>query len=106
MWDRAVGPMQFIPSTWRDYASSRADPHNVFDASLVSGRYLCAGGANLRDRARLAAAVFRYNPSEAYASAVLAWADRYARGVCRPKGCRREVRIREVRCSTCHPGPR
>ncbi|MDA3629489.1 lytic murein transglycosylase, partial [Saccharopolyspora sp. WRP15-2] len=85
-WDRAVGPMQFIPSTWRSHAADgngdgARDPHNVFDATLASGRYLCDGGGNLRDRAQLAAAIFRYNHSQEYVRNVLAWADAYARGV-------------------------
>ncbi|WP_328592552.1 lytic transglycosylase domain-containing protein [Saccharopolyspora elongata] len=84
-WDRAVGPMQFIPSTWRSHAADgngdgTRDPHNVFDASLASGQYLCSGGGNLRDRTQLAAAVFRYNHSESYVRSVLSWADAYARG--------------------------
>ncbi|MGP4020318.1 lytic transglycosylase domain-containing protein [Saccharopolyspora sp. 5N708] len=84
-WDRAVGPMQFIPSTWRNYAVDGnddriSDPHNVFDATRAAGQYLCAGGGNLRDRAQLAAAVFRYNHSESYVRTVLSWADAYARG--------------------------
>ncbi|WP_010311630.1 lytic transglycosylase domain-containing protein [Saccharopolyspora spinosa] len=84
-WDRAVGPMQFIPSTWRNHAADGngdgvSDPHNVFDATLASGQYLCSGNGNLRDRAQLAAAVFRYNHSESYVRSVLTWADAYARG--------------------------
>ncbi|GAA0550354.1 transglycosylase protein with SLT domain [Saccharopolyspora erythraea NRRL 2338] len=86
VWDRAVGPMQFIPSTWRRHAADgNADgirsPHNVFDAALASGRYLCAGGGDLRERDQLAAAVFRYNHSDGYVRAVLGFADAYARGV-------------------------
>jgi hypothetical protein len=85
-WDRAVGPMQFIPSTWRSQAADgnddgNSDPHNVFDATLAAGQYLCSGNGNLRDRTQLAAAVFRYNHSESYVRSVLAWADAYARGV-------------------------
>ncbi|WP_051123491.1 lytic transglycosylase domain-containing protein [Amycolatopsis sp. ATCC 39116] len=83
--DRAVGPMQFIPSTWRAYAADgngdrKADPDNIFDAALAAGRYLCAGGGNLADPAQLRAAVFRYNHSDAYVDLVLALADAYARG--------------------------
>lgn len=81
VWDRAVGPMQFIPGTWRKYAWPGANPHNVFDAALAAARYLCAGGGDLRDRERLAAAVFRYNHSAAYVDTVLSWADAYAHGV-------------------------
>ncbi|HWM07248.1 MAG TPA: hypothetical protein VNP92_33345, partial [Actinophytocola sp.] len=52
VWDRAVGPMQFIPGTWAGWqsdgnADGRADPHNVYDASSAAGRYLCAGGRDL-----------------------------------------------------------
>ncbi len=48
-WDRAVGPMQFIPGTWRLWGADGngdgvADPQNVEDAALAAGRYLCAGG--------------------------------------------------------------
>lgn len=84
-WDRAVGPMQFIPATWRKYASDGngdgvADPDNVFDAALAAGKYLCAGGGDLRDPQQRAQAVFRYNHSDAYVSQVLLWADAYERG--------------------------
>jgi membrane-bound lytic murein transglycosylase B len=87
-WDHAVGPMQFIPATWKAYAPisnakgyGEADPENVYDAALAAGYYLCAAGGDLRDRRQRAAAVFRYNHSDSYVETVLAWADAYARGV-------------------------
>ncbi|MER6993112.1 lytic transglycosylase domain-containing protein [Saccharopolyspora hirsuta] len=84
-WDRAVGPMQFIPATWRRHGADGngdgiPDPHNVFDAALAAGRYLCAAGTDLRRRNHLAAAVFRYNHSDSYVRTVLAYADAYADG--------------------------
>jgi hypothetical protein len=86
VWDRAVGPMQFIPTTWARYAADGtndgiANPHNIYDAALAAGRFLCAGGGDLRDPVQLAQAVFRYNHSEAYVANVLAWAAAYATGV-------------------------
>ncbi|GAA2785261.1 hypothetical protein GCM10010470_19210 [Saccharopolyspora taberi] len=86
IWDRAVGPMQFIPSTWRRHSADGngdgvSSPHNAFDAALASGRYLCSGSADLGQRHQLAAAIFRYNHSEAYVRSVLSYADAYARGV-------------------------
>ncbi|MCP2168782.1 lytic transglycosylase domain-containing protein [Goodfellowiella coeruleoviolacea] len=85
-WDRAVGPMQFIPSTWARYASDGngdgvQNPHNIYDASLAAGYYLCAGGGDLSDPAQRARAVFRYNHSDSYVRTVLVWADAYAAGV-------------------------
>ncbi|MGH3722507.1 MAG: lytic transglycosylase domain-containing protein [Mycobacterium sp.] len=83
---RAMGPMQFLPSTWNQYASDgdgdgKADPQNVFDASLAAARYLCSGGLNLRDRTQVMSSILRYNNSVAYAQNVLAWAAGYATGV-------------------------
>src|SRR3546814_20580862 len=48
-WDRAVGPMQFIPGTWKSFGvdgsgDGLADPNNVFDAATAAARYLCHGG--------------------------------------------------------------
>ena len=84
-WDRAVGAMQFIPSTWRAYASDGNEdgvqsPHNVFDATVAAGKYLCSGGLDLANPADRATAVFRYNHSESYVATVLLWADAYANG--------------------------
>ncbi len=86
VWDRAVGPMQFLPATWAKYAVNAhgegpPSPHNVNDAALAAGRYLCDGSGDLRNPRDLAAAVFRYNHSDNYVRTVLIWASAYARGV-------------------------
>ncbi|TWF84247.1 transglycosylase protein with SLT domain [Streptomyces capillispiralis] len=77
-YDRAVGPMQFIPSTWARWGADgngddRRDPHNVYDAALAAGRYLCAGGRDLSDPAQLDRAILGYNHSTAYLRTVRAW---------------------------------
>jgi hypothetical protein len=86
VWDRAVGPMQFIPGTWAAFGADGsgdgvADPNNVFDATLSAGRYLCAGSANLTTEAGLRAALRRYNNSAAYVAHVLAWIYAYDAGL-------------------------
>ncbi|HEX5143169.1 MAG TPA: lytic murein transglycosylase [Mycobacterium sp.] len=85
VWDRAVGPMQFIPSSWRSYGvdgngDGVANPNNIYDATITTGLYLCAGGADLADPAQLQAAVFRYNHSATYVDIVLRWAHAYLTG--------------------------
>ncbi|MFF7310842.1 lytic murein transglycosylase [Streptomyces sp. NPDC008137] len=77
-YDRAVGPMQFIPSTWARWGADgngdgRTDPNNVFDAALAAGRYLCAGGRDLSLPAALDRAILGYNHSAAYLRTVRAW---------------------------------
>ncbi|MFI6013946.1 lytic transglycosylase domain-containing protein [Streptomyces sp. NPDC051243] len=77
-YDRAVGPMQFIPSTWAHWGADgngdgRRDPNNVFDAALAAGRYLCAGGRDLSVPAELDRAILGYNHSAAYLRTVRAW---------------------------------
>ncbi|MFK4693212.1 lytic transglycosylase domain-containing protein [Streptomyces pristinaespiralis] len=85
VYDRAVGPMQFIPSTWAHWGADgngdgRADPGNIFDAALAAGRYLCAGGRDLSKRADLERAILGYNHSAAYLRTVLAWYAYYLGG--------------------------
>ncbi|MFG3100721.1 lytic transglycosylase domain-containing protein [Streptomyces sp. NPDC048182] len=86
VYDRAVGPMQFLPSTWSRWGADgngdgRADPNNVFDAALAAGHYLCAGTRDLGVPADLDRAVLSYNNSRAYLDLVRYWLDFYRRGV-------------------------
>ena len=76
VWDHAVGPMQFIPGTWRLWGADGngdgvRDPQNVEDAALAAANYLCAGGRDLSRPADLTAAVLSYNHSQRYLSTVL-----------------------------------
>jgi membrane-bound lytic murein transglycosylase B len=61
----AQGPMQFIPATWRSYGRG-GDVHDPRDAILGAARFLAASGA-LEDEA---GALYRYNPSSLYVTAV------------------------------------
>lgn len=81
-WDRAVGPLQFIPQSWTAWAADgdgdgASDPQNVYDASLTAARYLCDSG-DLADPDTWIAAVAAYNDDLAYNNAVAAAADEYA----------------------------
>jgi membrane-bound lytic murein transglycosylase B len=81
--DRAVGPMQFIPSTWEQWKADGngdglADPNNYYDAALAAARYLCARNIALASPDGLRTAVRRYGGSQAYVDAVLGQAARYA----------------------------
>lgn len=76
VWDHAVGPMQFIPATWRIWGADGngdgvADPQNIEDAALAAADYLCAGGRDLSRPADLQAAVLSYNHSQQYLATVL-----------------------------------
>lgn len=82
VWDRAVGPLQFIPDTWSRWgadanADGVADPNQIDDAALAAARYLCASGEMLSvDGWR--AAIFSYNHLDSYVDDVAAVANRYA----------------------------
>lgn len=83
--DRAVGPMQFIPSTWSvvgvdaDNDGVR-DPQDIDDAALATAVYLCSGTDNLATLPGKRAAVYRYNHSNSYVDLVLDIADAYLDG--------------------------
>ncbi|WP_307610253.1 lytic transglycosylase domain-containing protein [Pseudarthrobacter sp. W1I19] len=82
-WDRAVGPMQFIPSTWqlvgRDgNGDGAADPFNIDDAALSAATYLCARGRDITTAEGWTAAIYAYNQSEAYIQQVRDKATEYA----------------------------
>ena len=80
--DRAVGPMQFIPTTWARWGrdgdgDGDRDPQNLYDATAAAAAYLCHG-RTLRDDAGMRAGFFSYNHSEAYVESVLSYAHGYA----------------------------
>ncbi|MEU0614725.1 lytic murein transglycosylase [Streptomyces albogriseolus] len=86
VYDRAVGPMQFLPSTWARWGTDgngdgRADPNNVFDAALAAGHYLCVGDRDLGRPADLDRAVLSYNHSRSYLRLVRYWLAFYRHGV-------------------------
>lgn len=81
-WDRAVGPMQFIPVTWELYAQDgnrdgQADPHQFDDAALTAAVYLCESGGELTTDEGWVDAVVAYNQSVEYVNDVAAYAQDY-----------------------------
>ena len=85
-YDRAMGPMQFIPTTWRAYAvdadgNGTTDPFDIDDVALAAANYLCTAGGDLRTDAGQRRAVFAYNHSDSYVNQVLALARAYAAGI-------------------------
>ena len=81
-FDRAVGPMQFLPSTWRAVAldgngDGVTDPHNLYDAALSAARYLCDRVSPLTDDGLLRESFLSYNFSGDYADNVLSWVHDY-----------------------------
>ncbi|WP_436232716.1 lytic transglycosylase domain-containing protein [Actinacidiphila alni] len=83
--DRAVGPMQFIPSTWQNWgADGNGDgvrnPNNVYDAALAAAHYLCADGRDLAVPADMDRAILGYNHSQAYLDLVRAWYEHFRSG--------------------------
>src|ERR1700712_498190 len=85
VYDRAVGPMQFIPSTWQVVkvdadGDNQRNPQDMDDAALANAVYLCSGTDNLSARTGQEAAVFRYNHSQDYVNLVLRIMEAYSSG--------------------------
>ena len=78
----ALGPMQFLPSTWAEWGISAfgqpgpPDIMNPLDAVPSAARLLCAAGAG--SPATLSGAIFAYNHATWYVAEVLALASEYA----------------------------
>ena len=78
VWDRAVGPMQFIPTSWQIFGQDGnndgvQNPHNIFDAALAAVDHLCSASPtdmNASEEA-LRTAIFAYNHSTEYVDAVM-----------------------------------
>ena len=92
-WAHAMGPMQFIPSTWARWGrlapgrppGATPDPQNAWDAIYSAAAYLCGAAGRIDD---LRAAILRYNHSDAYVEKVLAKARQYGYGANRSLGAR------------------
>ncbi|MFI6372707.1 lytic transglycosylase domain-containing protein [Streptomyces sp. NPDC050546] len=84
-YDQAVGPMQFIPSTWKwagrdGNADGEKDPNNIYDAALAAGHYLCRFDWDLSDQNDLDRAILSYNNSRDYLNLVMRWVEYYRKG--------------------------
>jgi hypothetical protein len=81
-YDRAVGPMQFIPSNWRENAidadnNGVADPNDIDDATLTAASYLCKNGRDLSKPEAWWDAILSYNAVRPYAQRVFDAANLY-----------------------------
>jgi len=80
--DRAVGPMQFIPSTWKALGEDGngdgiRDPNNIYDSATATGMYLCRSSQGLDVDANLYKAAINYNHSASYAATIVTRAREY-----------------------------
>jgi hypothetical protein len=83
-YDRAVGPLQFIPSTWLAFKVDAdnnlvADPNDIDDASLTAATYLCQGGRDMSKADAWWDAILSYNAVRPYAQKVFEAANDYGR---------------------------
>jgi len=85
VYARAMGPMQFIPETWRLYGVDANNdgvisPDNFDDAALSAAGYLCFRGKDMSSPRGWVNALRAYNHSDIYARTVRDWATAYAQG--------------------------
>ena len=82
-FDRALGPMQFIPGSWANWyvdasGDGVADPHNIDDAALAAANYLCRAVPTLGDEASWRSGIAAYNDAGSYLDAVATASQGYA----------------------------
>lgn len=82
-WDRAVGPMQFIPETWDIWGvdgngDGVADPHHIDDSAMTAALYLCNAQGTLEGSENWISAIRSYNNTDSYQQQVADAAQHYA----------------------------
>lgn len=82
--DRAMGPMQFIPSSWRTLGldgngDGKAEPQNFYDATMSAANLLCRQGPGLNADDGMRRAFRSYNNDGHYVETVLDRTHRYDR---------------------------
>lgn len=82
-FDRAVGPMQFIPESWARFGRDAdgdgyPNPQQIDDAALGAANLLCANGRDLSTEDGWRQAIFAYNHSNDYVAKVRDAAANYA----------------------------
>jgi membrane-bound lytic murein transglycosylase B len=85
VYDRAVGPMQFLPGTWAGVGVDAngdgvKNPENIDDAAAATAVYLCSGHTDLSVPADLRSSILRYNASDSYVQMVTSIANAYRHG--------------------------
>ena len=86
VWDHAVGPMQFIPSSWELFGAdgdgdSVRDPHNMYDAALAAANHLCGSRSGLAAPENFTSALLGYNRSTSYGLDVKRYASEYSQAL-------------------------
>jgi hypothetical protein len=85
-FDRALGPLQFLPQTWSAISVGNgvdadsngvSDPNDMDDAALAAARYLCQGGRDLAKPDAWWEAILSYNAVRPYAQNVFDAANDY-----------------------------
>jgi hypothetical protein len=79
----ALGPMQFMPATWKHYGvdgdgDGKADIWSPYDAVPAAAKYLCANGGG-QGGEKLRKSIWFYNHSWDYVNKVMSIAEGYAR---------------------------
>ena len=81
--DRASGPFQLIPQTWRNWHTDGSgdgveDPQNIDDAAMATVNYLCRVSIHIDTEEGWNAAVAGFNSPQSYRDTVARFATRYA----------------------------
>jgi len=84
--DRAVGPMQLIPQTWRNWhtdggGDGKEDPQNIDDAAAAAANYLCRSSIHMETEKGWRAAISAYNAADSYLTLAARFATTYDKAV-------------------------